>query len=123
MTDCWPPAGIDTSRPSPARLYDYHLGGKDHYAADREAAAEVIAAFPEVPALARANRGFLQRAVRYLVGECGVRQFIDLGTGLPTQGNVHEVAQTLAPDARVAYVDDDPVVLAHSRACCVLLAE
>ncbi len=97
---------------APGRLH----GGKDHYAADREAAAEVIEAFPEVPTLARANRGFLQRAVRYLAGECGIRQFVDLGTGIPTQGPVHEVAQALAPDARVAYVDNDPVVLAHSRA-------
>ncbi len=116
MTDDNTPQGVDITRPNPARLYDLYLGGKDHYAADREAAAEVIAAFPEVPALARANRAFLQRAVRFLASECGVRQFVDIGTGLPTQGNVHEVAQTLALDARIAYVDNDPVVLAHSRA-------
>lgn len=97
--------------PSPARMYNYFLGGKDHYPADREAAEQVIAASPEVLLFARQNRAFLRRAVRYLATECGIGQFIDIGTGLPCEGNVHEVA----PGARVVYVDNDPVVLAHGR--------
>jgi len=101
--------------PSPARMYSYFLGGKDHYPADREAAEKVIAASPEVLLFVRQNRAFLRRAVRYLVAECGIRQFIDIGTGLPTEGNVHEVARMSDPDVRVVYVDHDPVVLAHGR--------
>jgi S-adenosyl methyltransferase len=101
--------------PSPARMYNYFLGGKDHYEADRKAAEQVIAAVPGVIAFARENRAFLRRAVRYLVRECGIRQIIDIGTGLPTEGNVHEVAQEYDPDVRVVYVDHDPVVLAHGR--------
>ncbi|MGH3202832.1 MAG: SAM-dependent methyltransferase [Streptosporangiaceae bacterium] len=101
--------------PSPARMYNYFLGGKDHFEADRKAAEQVIAAFPEVRAFARENRAFLRRAVRFLVRECGIRQIIDIGTGLPSKGNVHEVAQECDPDVRVVYVDHDPVVLAHGR--------
>ncbi|WP_245646801.1 SAM-dependent methyltransferase [Microtetraspora niveoalba] len=98
-----------------ARMYDYFLGGKDNFAVDREAADAVIRLLPEAPALARANRAFLRRAVRFLA-HGGIRQFIDLGSGLPTAGNVHEVAAEARPDARVAYVDNDPVVAAHARA-------
>jgi S-adenosyl methyltransferase len=101
--------------PSPARMYNYFLGGKDHYEVDRKAAEQVIAAIPEVLVFARENRAFLRRAVRYLVTECGIRQIIDIGTGLPTEGNVHEVAQACDPSVRVVYVDHDPVVLAHGR--------
>lgn len=116
MTEEQAPAGIDVSRPTAARMYDYYLGGKDNFAVDREAAEQVLATAPEARLAARENRAFLQRAVRYLAGEAGVRQFIDLGTGIPTQGNVHEIAQEVHPDARVVYVDNDPVVLVHSRA-------
>ena len=110
------PAGVDVSRPNGARIYDYMLGGKDNYPADRAAADEMIAANPAAPRTARANRAFLGRAVRFLAEEVGIRQFLDVGTGLPTQQNVHEVAQAIAPDARVVYVDYDPVVVAHGRA-------
>ncbi|HEY1572427.1 MAG TPA: SAM-dependent methyltransferase [Pseudonocardiaceae bacterium] len=113
------PAGVDTSRPSIARVYDYFLGGKDNFACDREVGEQVRAAVPEVATMAAQNRAFLGRVVRYLA-EQGIRQFVDIGTGLPTRNNVHQVAQTIAPDARVVYVDNDPVVLAHARA---LLAE
>jgi hypothetical protein len=102
--------------PSPARMYSYFLGGKDHYPADRAAAEQVIAASPGVLLFARENRAFLRRVVRYLVTECGIRQFIDIGAGLPADGNVHEVAQAIDPDIRVVYADHDPVVLAHGRA-------
>src|ERR1022692_2397229 len=94
---------IDTSRPHPARMYDAYLGGKDNYAADREAVRQVLAAAPEVRDTARANRAFLQRAVRFLVGEAGIRQIIDVGTGIPAAGNVHQVAGEIAPGTRVAY--------------------
>ena len=107
---------IDTSTPNVARIYDYLLGGKDNFAADREAARQLIAAIPDVAAIARDNRSFLGRAVRYLAGPAGIRQFLDLGGGLPTQANVHELAQGVAPGARVAYVDNDPVVASHGRA-------
>jgi hypothetical protein len=98
-------------------MYDYYLGGKDNYPADRKAAEEVIAMLPDgvIRGTAQQNRMFMGRAVRYLVAEAGIRQFLDIGTGLPTMGNVHEVAQSAAPDVRVAYVDHDPVVLAHAR--------
>jgi S-adenosyl methyltransferase len=102
-------------RPSPARVYDALLGGKDNYEIDRAAARDLTNALPEVRGVARANRGFLVRAVRYLA-EQGIRQFIDLGTGFPTHPNVHEVARLVGPDARVVYVDNDPVVTAHNRA-------
>ena len=107
----------DFGIPNPARMYDYYLGGKDNFAADREAAEKVIAAYPQTRALALENRYFLERAVRFLAGQ-GVRQFVDLGAGLPTSPNVHEVAWAIRPDARVVYVDNDPVVTAHLRAEC-----
>jgi hypothetical protein len=110
------PAGVDVTVPNVARMYDYYLGGKDNFAADRAAAAKVLTAVPSVPAIARANRAFLGRVVRYLAGECGIRQFLDIGAGLPTADNVHQVAQTVDPACRVVYVDHDPVVLAHGRA-------
>lgn len=116
----WAPTGIDVSKPSVARMYDYYLNGKDNFEVDRVAAEEAIAAAPVAAEMAVENRSFLGRAVRYLVAEAGIRQFIDLGTGLPTMGNVHEVAHEVTPDARVVYVDYDPIVLAHARA---LLAE
>jgi hypothetical protein len=97
-------------------MYDFWLGGKDHFAVDRTAALEVSAAAPEIKMMAVENRKFLRRAVRYLAAEAGIAQFLDIGTGLPTQGNVHQVAQQVNPDARVVYVDNDPMVLAHSRA-------
>jgi len=110
------PAKIDTSKPHAARMYDYLLGGKDHFAVDRETAERAIAAIPTGRTAARENRAFLGRAVRYLVAEAGIRQFLDIGTGLPSANNVHEVAQTAAPESRVVYVDNDPIVLAHARA-------
>jgi S-adenosyl methyltransferase len=100
--------------PSPARIYDYLLGGKDNYPADRAAAAEIARALPHIRVACEWNRAFLGRAVRHLAAR-GVRQFIDIGTGLPTVGNVHEIAQTAAPGAHVVYVDNDPVVLTHGR--------
>ena len=100
----------------PARIYDYWLGGKDHFPADRVAGEQTIAAYPEIRASARANRAFLARAVRYLAAEEGIRQFLDIGTGLPTANNTHEVAQAVAPTSRIVYVDNDPLVLAHARA-------
>lgn len=112
---CEPPE-IDTSVPSIARVYDHLLGGKDNYEVDREAARAMIEAVPETPLLAQANRAFLRRAVRYLVAEAGIRQIVDIGSGLPTAGNVHEIAQRWAPDVRVLYTDNDPIVLAHGRA-------
>jgi hypothetical protein len=109
-------AGLDISVAHPARVYDYWLGGKDNFAADREAAEQVIAANPQVLPGVRANRAFLGRAVRYLAGEQGIHQFLDIGTGLPTVDNTHEVAQQTAPESRIVYVDNDPIVLAHARA-------
>ena len=110
------PLPFDTSRAHQARVYDYLLGGKDNYAADRAVADALAARYPGAAFTARANRAFLGRAVRYLAGEAGIRQFLDVGTGIPTAGNLHEVAQAVAPETRVVYVDYDPVVLAHSRA-------
>ncbi len=109
------PAAIDTGRANIARVYDYLLGGKDNYAADRELAEELLAQQPGIRQNARANRAFMQRVVR-TVAQAGVDQFLDLGTGLPTGENVHQVAQSVNPDARVVYVDNDEVVAAHSRA-------
>ncbi len=109
-------AQINTNVAHPARMYDYLLGGKDNFPADRETAEMALAATPMVRAMARQNRAFLQRAVGFLAREAGIRQFLDIGTGLPTKGNVHEIAQAIAPDARVVYVDNDPIVLVHSRA-------
>lgn len=113
--DAAAPAGIDVSMPTIARMYDYYLGGKDNFAADRDAAERVLAVAPQARAVARQNREFLGRAVRFLAG-AGIRQFLDIATGLPTQDNVHQVAQRVAPDARVVYVDHDPVACAHGRA-------
>jgi hypothetical protein len=110
------PLEINTSEPHPARIYDYFIGGKNHFAADRETAAEVLRRSPAAHIAARENRSFLGRAVSYLTAEAGVRQFLDIGTGLPTTDNVHEVAQAIVPSARVVYVDNDPLVLAHARA-------
>lgn len=107
----------DFRTPSPARMYDYFLGGKDHFQADREAAERVISAYPETRKIAQRNRRFLTRVVWYLA-EHGIRQYIDLGSGLPTSPNVHEVARQIIPDARVVYVDNDPVVAGHIRAKC-----
>jgi len=110
---------FDVTVANQARMYDYLLGGKDHYAADREAAEQALKFWPEMAFTARANRAFLGRAVRYLAGEAGIRQFLDIGTGIPTAGNLHQVAQAIAPECRVVYVDYDPVVLAHARALFV----
>jgi hypothetical protein len=110
------PNGIDVSRPNVARIYDYLLGGKDNFAVDREAAKHLLTVAPDMRAIVRNNRAFIGRAVRYLAGEAGIRQFLDLGGGLPTQTNVHEMAQRVAPDARVVYVDNDPVVWSHGQA-------
>jgi hypothetical protein len=107
---------LRTDRPTPARMYDYYLGGKDNFAVDREAAEQVLKAAPEVRVLATENRAFLGRSVRFLAAEAGIRQFVDVGTGLPTQGNVHEIAQVVDPDARVVYIDNDPIVRAHAKA-------
>jgi SAM-dependent methyltransferase len=116
MTERSPASGIDTSTPNVARIYDYLLGGKDNFAADRSAAQQLIAASPDIAGIVRDNRAFIGRAVRYLAVQAGIRQFLDLGSGLPTQLNVHEMAQRIAPDARVVYVDVDPVVFLHGQA-------
>ena len=108
--------GFDTRRAHSARIYNYWLGGKDNYAADREAAEQAIAANPGIVNDVRANHTFLVRAVRFLAAEAGIRQFLDIGTGLPTASNTHQVAQAAAPDARVVYADNDPIVLVHARA-------
>ena len=110
------PPGIDTSRAHPARVYDYWLGGKDNFAADREAAELALQAYPQLAQAVQANRKFLARAVRYLTGEAGIRQFLDIGTGIPTADNTHQVAQREAPDSRIVYVDNDPIVLLHAQA-------
>ncbi len=115
MADDWT-TRINTGVPNPARIYDYFLGGKDNFPADREVAEQVVAIAPVARDIVEDNRAFLRRAVRLLAGEAGIRQFIDLGSGLPTQGNVHEIAQAAAPDARVVYVDNDAMVVTHSRA-------
>ena len=114
-----PAAVFDTSVPHIARVYNYWLGGKDHFAADRELAEKFIAADPKVIAGVRANRAFLGRAVHFLAAEAGIRQFLDIGTGIPTASNTHEVAQRAAPDSRVVYVDNDPIVLTHARALLI----
>ncbi|MDH6108898.1 O-methyltransferase involved in polyketide biosynthesis [Kitasatospora sp. MAP12-15] len=107
--------GLQADRPHPARIYDYWLGGKDNFPPDRAAAEHAISVSADIPAAARENRAFLQRAVRMCARE-GIRQFIDIGAGLPSPGNVHEAAQEIQPDARVVYVDNDPIVLTHGRA-------
>lgn len=110
------PPSFDTTIAHPARVYDYWLGGKDNYQADRDAGEAAVKANPNILPGARANRAFLGRAVRYLTADAGIRQFLDIGTGLPTASNTHEIAQAIAPDAKVVYVDNDPIVLAHARA-------
>jgi S-adenosyl methyltransferase len=107
---------IDSTVPHSARVWNYWLGGKDHYPVDRQVGDQVMAMFPDITRLARADRAFLGRAVRYLVGDAGIRQFLDIGTGLPTANNTHEVAQAIAPESRIVYVDNDPLVLVHARA-------
>ncbi|MDT0344344.1 SAM-dependent methyltransferase [Streptomyces litchfieldiae] len=114
---------IDTSVPHSARIWNFWLGGKDYYEADRVMGERILAHFPEIVENARANRYFLCRAVRYLVGTAGIRQFLDIGTGLPTVDNTHEIAQRLAPECRIVYVDNDPLVLAHARALLTSTAE
>jgi hypothetical protein len=110
------PTGVDPHVAHPARVYDYWLGGKDNFAVDRAAAEQFVAAYPGVIPGVRAQRAFLGRAVRYLTEEIGIRQFLDIGTGLPAAGNTHEVAQRTAPECRIVYVDNDPMVLTHARA-------
>ncbi|GAA2500230.1 SAM-dependent methyltransferase [Streptomyces gobitricini] len=111
----WAPPGIDISVPSVSRVYDYYLGGSHNFEVDREAARKAMEYLPGLPKIMQANRAFMRRAVRYAVSE-GITQFLDIGSGIPTFGNVHEVAQSAAPGARVVYVDHDPVAVAHSRA-------
>jgi SAM-dependent methyltransferase len=113
------PPKIDVSVAHPARIYDYWLGGKNNFAPDREAAEATLAVNPYIAPGVRANREFLAAAVRYLAGEAGIRQFLDIGTGLPTENSIHEAAQSVAPDSRVVYVDNDPIVIAHARALLV----
>jgi hypothetical protein len=107
---------IDTTVPVSARIWNYWLGGKDYYPVDKEAGDQFLALYPDIANLARAGRLFISRTVTYLAGDAGVRQFLDIGTGLPTEDNTHQVAQGIAADARVVYVDNDPLVLAHARA-------
>src|SRR5512138_811395 len=107
---------LDSGVAHPARRYNYWLGGKDNFAADRESGDLLAKSYPAARIAARANRAFLRRAVRHLAADAGIRQFLDIGTGLPTADNTHEVAQRVAPDARIVYVDNDPMVMAHARA-------
>jgi len=107
---------FDTSVPHIARVYDYWLGGKDNFAADRELGEQALQAYPKLVFSVRANRAFLARAVRFLAAEAGIRQFLDIGTGIPTADNTHEVAQRVAPESRIVYVDNDPIVLLHAQA-------
>ncbi|MFF3611166.1 SAM-dependent methyltransferase [Streptomyces sp. NPDC002580] len=109
------PHEIDTSKPHPARMYDWYLGGKDNYPVDEEMGRQMLALDPRVPVMARVNRAFMHRATRWLA-QNGVRQFLDIGTGIPTEPNLHQIAQAVAPDARVVYCDNDPIVLAHAAA-------
>ncbi|GHJ20629.1 SAM-dependent methyltransferase [Streptomyces albus] len=111
-----PPTRIDTTVPHSARIWNYLLGGKDHYAVDRTAGDRVCEIFPGMVDITRHSRAFTGRVVRHLAGEAGIRQFLDIGTGLPTVDNTHEIAQRVAPDSRIVYVDNDPLVLAHAQA-------
>ncbi|NLU73149.1 SAM-dependent methyltransferase [Streptomyces sp. HNM0575] len=117
------PVDLQVDRPHGARIYDFLLGGKTNYAADREQAEKVIASIPSAAESARENRAFVHRVVRHLVREHGIRQFLDVGTGIPTSPNLHEVAQSVDPTARVVYADNDPIVLTHSRALHISSAE
>ncbi|MCO1657613.1 SAM-dependent methyltransferase [Pseudonocardia humida] len=119
MPDEDPVADLDTTTPHSARIWNYWLGGKDNFAVDRKAGDEYAAVFPQIITIARESRAFLGRAVTYLAAEAGIRQFLDVGTGLPIADNTHEVAQRVAPGSRVVYVDNDPLVLAHARALMV----
>ena len=114
---------IDTTVSHSARIWDYWLGGKDNYPIDREVGDRIADMLPDIVTHARADRMFLGRAVRYLAGEAGIRQFLDIGTGLPTVDNTHEVAQRVAPDSRIVYVDNDPLVLVHARALLTSTSE
>jgi hypothetical protein len=113
------PSAFDTSRAHQARVYDYLLGGQDNFAADRAAVDAWLQIDPALPFTVRSNRAFLGRVVHYLTAEAGIRQFLDIGTGIPTAGNIHQVAQGIAPETRVVYVDYDPIVLAHARALLI----
>jgi hypothetical protein len=110
------PADLKIDEAHSARMYDYYLGGKDNFPADRQAAEQVLATYPNARNVARHNRAFMIRATRFLAGDRGIRQFLDIGTGIPTSPNLHEVVQEIAPDTRVVYVDNDPIVLTHARA-------
>ena len=115
-TEAQNPVDLQVDRPHGARVYDYLLGGKTNYAADREQAAKILESIPSAVASAKVNRAFIHRAARHLVREHGIRQFLDIGTGIPTSPNLHEIAQSIDPTARVVYADNDPIVLTHSRA-------
>jgi hypothetical protein len=117
------PPAFDTTVAHPARVYDFWLGGKDNFQADRDAAELAVAAYPNILPGVRANRAFLRRAVQYLAGEQGIRQFLDIGTGLPTNDNTHQIAQEIAPESRIVYVDNDPIVLSHARALLTSTSE
>ncbi|MEU4245274.1 SAM-dependent methyltransferase [Actinoplanes sp. NPDC026619] len=123
MTSSGLSAPIDASEAHPARRYDYWLGGKDNFAADRESGDAIEKIYPHIRTSARQNRMFLRRVVRYLVEEAGIRQFLDVGTGLPAAGNTHQVAQGIAPQCRIVYVDNDPLVMVHARALLTGCAE
>src|ERR1043165_318339 len=110
-----PGSELDTSVPHSARVWNYWLGGKDNFAADRATGDQVLKVYPEIAEVARVSRAFLARVVRYLAGEVGIDQFLDIGTGLPTANNTHQVAQEVRPTARIVYVDNDPMVLTHAR--------
>ena len=116
VTDATDGTGLDTTVPHSARIWNYWLGGKDNYAVDRAAGDAYVKVYPGIVDIARVGRAFLRRAVRYLTLEAGIRQFLDVGTGLPTVDNTHEIAQRAAPESRIVYVDNDPLVLAHARA-------
>ncbi|WP_338778680.1 SAM-dependent methyltransferase [Streptomyces sp. DG1A-41] len=115
MTNSQATRDIDTSRPHSARMYDYYLGGKDHFEVDKQAAERVAAAYPAIFVCARENRAFMHRATRVLAREHGIRQWLDIGTGIPTEPNLHQVAQSVVPDARVVYADNDPLVLKYAE--------
>lgn len=115
MSNTQPARGIDTSRPHSARMYDYYLGGKDHFDIDKQAAETVAAVYPGIFVCARENRAFMHRATRVLAQEHGIRQWLDIGTGIPTEPNLHQVAQSVVPEARVVYADNDPLVLKYAE--------